>query len=55
MNNKVVYAGGLTVNLGTMLTPTQVKTMPTVTWNGRLTDFYTLIMLGEFNSRKINY
>lgn len=34
----------MTANLGNTLTPTEVKDVPTVTWNADATTYYTLIM-----------
>ncbi|XP_037814411.1 protein D3-like isoform X1 [Lucilia sericata] len=41
---KVSYDGGLEVNKGNELTPTQVKLQPRVEWQAKCTDYYTLIM-----------
>ncbi|XKL62196.1 hypothetical protein PGB90_002029 [Kerria lacca] len=41
---KVTYSGGLEVNLGNELTPTQVKDKPSVKFNGNPNSFYTLCM-----------
>ncbi|KAI8130948.1 Phosphatidylethanolamine-binding protein like protein F40A3.3 [Lucilia cuprina] len=41
---KVTYDGGLEVNKGNELTPTQVKLQPRVEWQAKCTDYYTLIM-----------
>ncbi|XP_037814421.1 protein D3-like isoform X2 [Lucilia sericata] len=41
---KVSYDGGLEVNKGNELTPTQVKQQPKVEWEAKCADYYTLIM-----------
>ncbi|KAI5741083.1 hypothetical protein M8J76_010247 [Diaphorina citri] len=41
---KVEYPGGVSVNLGNVLTPTQVKDQPTVTWNADPNQSYVLCM-----------
>ncbi|CAG9791320.1 unnamed protein product [Diatraea saccharalis] len=47
---KVVFPSGVEVNEGNELTPTQVKDVPTVTWDASPDEFYTLAMteLREF-------
>lgn len=40
----VAYPNNLTVEIGKVLTPTQVKDPPTVTWNAEANAFYTLCM-----------
>ncbi|XP_076759629.1 protein D2 isoform X2 [Xylocopa sonorina] len=40
----VTYPNQLSVDIGKVLTPTQVKDPPTVTWNGDANTFYTLCM-----------
>jgi phosphatidylethanolamine-binding protein len=44
---KVSYPSGVCVNLGNVLTPTQVKDEPTVEYEGEAGAFYTLLMTGE--------
>ncbi|KAE8745246.1 hypothetical protein FOCC_FOCC008038 [Frankliniella occidentalis] len=41
---KVSYPSGASVDLGNELTPTQVKDIPTVSWNSDPAAFYTLCM-----------
>ncbi|XP_026489055.1 protein D3-like isoform X1 [Vanessa tameamea] len=41
---KVKYPSGVEVNLGNELTPTQVKDVPTVTWNAKPESYYVLAM-----------
>ncbi|KAK3908481.1 Phosphatidylethanolamine-binding protein-like protein [Frankliniella fusca] len=41
---KVSYPSGASVDLGNELTPTQVKDIPTVSWNADTNAFYTLCM-----------
>lgn len=36
--------GGITVTPGVVLTPTQVKDQPTITWTADAHDYYTLVM-----------
>lgn len=36
--------GGINVTPGVVLTPTQVKDQPTITWNADANDYYTLVM-----------
>lgn len=43
----VTYPNNLTVEIGKVLTPTQVKDQPAVQWNGDANTFYTLCMTGE--------
>ncbi|KAG7200735.1 hypothetical protein KM043_001285 [Ampulex compressa] len=40
----VTYPGNLLVEIGKVLTPTQVKDKPTVTWSAEANGFYTLCM-----------
>lgn len=44
---KVTYAKDLAVDIGKVLTPTQVKDPPTVQWDGDNSNYYTLCMTGE--------
>jgi hypothetical protein len=44
---KVSYPSGVSVNLGNVLTPTQVKDEPTIEYEGETGAFYTLLMTGE--------
>lgn len=46
---KISYPSGVTVNLGNVLTPTQVKDQPTVEYEAEEGAFYTLLMTGESN------
>ncbi|KAL4712366.1 hypothetical protein ACJJTC_001527 [Scirpophaga incertulas] len=41
---KVVYSSGVEVKEGNELTPTQVKDVPTVTWDAQADKFYTVAM-----------
>ncbi|XP_018566689.1 phosphatidylethanolamine-binding protein homolog F40A3.3 isoform X1 [Anoplophora glabripennis] len=41
---EVKYPSGVTVNLGNVLTPTQVKDQPNVSWEADNNSFYTLCM-----------
>ena len=41
---KVSYTKGLKVDLGNILTPTQVKERPTIEYDANSKDFYTLVM-----------
>lgn len=45
---KISYPSGVSVNLGNVLTPTQVKDKPTVEWEAEAGALYTLLMTGEF-------
>lgn len=48
---KVSYPlSGVKVDLGNYLTPTQVKDEPTVEWEAKEGEFYTLLMTGEWKS-----
>lgn len=42
----VAYPNNLSVEIGKVLTPTQVKEPPTVSWTGDANTFYTLCMTG---------
>lgn len=44
---KVSYPTGVKVDLGNVLTPTQVKDQPDVEWEAEKDAFYTLLMTGE--------
>lgn len=44
---KVSYPNGVKVELGNVLTPTQVKDQPDVEWEAEKDAFYTLLMTGE--------
>jgi len=43
-----VKYGELTVKLGNVLTPTQVKNPPAVQWSGDSSKFYVLCMTGKY-------
>ena len=43
-----VSYGKATVNLGNVLTPTQVKNIPSVKWEADPNKFYTLCMTGNY-------
>lgn len=47
---KISYPSGVNVNLGNVLTPTQVKDQPKVEWDAEDGAFYTLLMTGKLNS-----
>lgn len=47
---KINYPSGVSVNLGNILTPTQVQDQPTVEWDADVGSFYTLLMTGELES-----
>lgn len=42
----VTYPNKLAVEIGKVLTPTQVKDQPTVQWSGETNTFYTLCLTG---------
>lgn len=44
---KISYPAGIKVNLGNVLTPTQVKDQPEVEWEADAGAFYTLLMTGK--------
>lgn len=46
---KISYPSGVTVNLGNVLTPTQVQDQPKVEWDAEEGVLYTLLMTGESN------
>lgn len=46
---KISYPSGVSVDLGNLLTPTQVKDQPKVEWEAEEGAFYTLLMTGELN------
>lgn len=46
---KVSYPGGVSVDIGKELTPTQVKDQPTVDWDADSSSYYTLCMTGKFH------
>uniref|UniRef100_A0A1L8DPV4 Putative phosphatidylethanolamine-binding protein n=1 Tax=Nyssomyia neivai TaxID=330878 RepID=A0A1L8DPV4_9DIPT len=41
----IKYPSGVEVNYGNELTPTQVKDIPSVTWDANVDDYYTLLMI----------
>jgi phosphatidylethanolamine-binding protein len=47
IRSQVKYLSGVEVNEGNELTPTQVKDVPTVSWDAVPDQFYTLAMTGE--------
>ena len=51
---KVSYPSKVKVNLGNILTPTQVKDQPEVEWDAEEGAFYTLLLTGKQFSRKIS-
>jgi len=46
----VKYPNNVNVNVGNVLTPTQVKDEPNVNWDADTKDYYTLCMTGEHSS-----
>lgn len=46
---QVSYSGGLKVEVGNELTPTQVKDKPQVQWDAEAGAYYTLCMTGKIN------
>lgn len=46
---KISYPSGVNVNLGNVLTPTQVKEQPKIEWDAEEGAFYTLLMTGKLN------
>lgn len=52
---KVTYPNQISVDIGKVLTPTQVKDKPNVTWNGDANTYYTLCMTGKFSIEIFNY
>lgn len=44
---KISYPSKVKVNLGNILTPTQVKDQPKVEWDAEKDTFYTLLMTGN--------
>lgn len=44
---KISYPSGVDVDLGNVLTPTQVKDQPTVEWEAEAGALYTLLMTGK--------
>lgn len=44
----VTYPNNISIEIGKVLTPTQVKDPPTVTWNADSNTFYTLCMTGTY-------
>jgi hypothetical protein len=48
---RVSYPSGVSVNLGNVLTPTQVKDQPTIEYEGDAGAFYTLLMTGELRKK----
>lgn len=47
---KVNYPSGVEVNQGNELTPTQVKDVPTVSWDAKPDNYYVLAMTGKYES-----
>lgn len=45
----VTYPDNLTVEIGKVLTPTQVKNRPVIQWSGEANSFYTLVMTGKYH------
>lgn len=48
----VVYPNNITVDIGKVLTPTQVKDPPTVSWDSEANTYYTLCMTGTYFRRR---
>jgi phosphatidylethanolamine-binding protein len=46
---KISYLSGVKVDMGNILTPTQVKNQPIVEWEAEEGALYTLLMTGEMN------
>lgn len=42
---KVLYPSGVSASLGNVLTPTQVKDKPTLTWDAENDAFYSLLLV----------
>lgn len=45
---KVTYPSGVKVEQGNVLTPTQVKDVPSIKWEAENNAFYTVCMTGKF-------
>lgn len=45
---QVTYPNNLAIEIGKVLTPTQVKDPPSVKWDGDASVFYTLCMTGTY-------
>lgn len=52
---KITYPSGVTVNMGNVLTPTEVKDQPTVEFEADKRAFYTLLMTGESKIDRTNW
>lgn len=52
---QVTYPNGISVDIGKVLTPTQVKDQPTVTWNADANAYYTLCMTGTYSYAPVYY
>jgi hypothetical protein len=49
---KISYPSGVSVNMGNVLTPTQVKDQPKVEFEAEAGAFYTLLMTGWLHDKK---
>lgn len=49
----VTYPNNVVIEIGKVLTPTQVKDQPAVQWDGEANAFYTLCMTGKWLSLHI--
>lgn len=52
---KVTYPSGVKVEQGNVLTPTQVKDIPTIKWEAENNGLYTVCMTGGYMCVLINY
>lgn len=49
---KVTYPNDISIDIGKVLTPTQVKDQPSVTWDADANSFYSLCMTGTYSMAK---
>lgn len=52
---KVSYPSGVSVNLGNVLTPTQVKDKPKLIWEAEKDAYYTLVMIDPDAPSRIDF
>lgn len=52
---KISYPSGVSVNLGNVLTPTQVQNQPTVEWNTDDGSYYTCKIILSINNKSIYF
>ncbi|CAH1972895.1 unnamed protein product [Acanthoscelides obtectus] len=45
---EVVYPSGAAVEMGNVLTPTQVKDVPKITWDAESNQHYVVCMTGQY-------